>query len=203
MVWRRSVGDSNPDKRGQSTYQSDNEPRKEIAKHYKIKQDPAKVMQRSGAKNTKSVRTCSTCHGSDMRQVKHFLGQMRFTMAVPTCHGSVSRSLMYCTVCRGSGVEPGEETSKFKIPAGVEDNMQLSMKGQREIQEQREVPGRSSRHHRTKNPWDFFFLRMAPTFMPWFISINFADAALGMQSRSSHIIIGGKNQNSSEGPAKR
>lgn len=85
----------------------------------------------SGAKDASSVQTCGTCKGSGyVRQVRStFLGQMQTTTTCPTCGGRGQTVTAPCTACKGSGVVMGEETIEIDIPAGVEEGMQLSMRG--------------------------------------------------------------------------
>ncbi|MBK6545170.1 MAG: molecular chaperone DnaJ [Saprospiraceae bacterium] len=103
-----------------------------INKKIKVKkQITCKTCHGSGAKDSKSVKTCNTCNGQGyVRQVRStFLGQMQTTAACPTCNGTGQTISVACTSCRGSGMEVGEETLDIQIPAGVEDGMQLSMRG--------------------------------------------------------------------------
>lgn len=103
-----------------------------ITKKIKIKKNvPCEVCGGSGAKDANSVTTCSTCKGSGyIRQVRHtFLGQMATTAVCPACQGSGKKITHFCSACSGSGVVKGEEMIEIKIPAGVEDGMQLSMRG--------------------------------------------------------------------------
>ncbi len=85
----------------------------------------------SGAKDAKSVKTCSTCNGAGyVRQIRStFLGQMQTTTTCPTCNGTGQTIAFNCPSCRGAGLEMGEELIEIQIPAGVEDGMQLSMRG--------------------------------------------------------------------------
>ncbi|MCP3891469.1 MAG: molecular chaperone DnaJ [Bacteroidetes bacterium] len=85
----------------------------------------------SGAKDKNSVKTCNTCRGAGyVRQVKStFLGQMQTTVACPTCHGSGQMVTANCPKCKGGGRLYSEETIEIEIPAGVEEGMQLSMRG--------------------------------------------------------------------------
>ncbi|MFT5386257.1 MAG: molecular chaperone DnaJ [Saprospiraceae bacterium] len=85
----------------------------------------------SGAKDSNSVTTCGTCRGSGyVRQVRStFLGQMQTTTACPTCQGAGETITAKCNTCRGAGNMSGEETIEIEIPAGVEEGMQLSMRG--------------------------------------------------------------------------
>lgn len=84
----------------------------------------------TGAKDG-AVKTCSTCGGAGIvRQVRStFLGQMQTTAQCPSCHGTGSIVVEPCTKCRGEGRTIEEETIDIDIPAGVEDGMQLSMRG--------------------------------------------------------------------------
>lgn len=84
----------------------------------------------SGAKDSGSMQTCSTCNGGGyVRQIKStFLGQMQTTSVCPSCNGSGKMVTAKCAVCKGEGREYGEETIEIEIPAGVEEGMQLSMR---------------------------------------------------------------------------
>ncbi|MBX2817057.1 MAG: molecular chaperone DnaJ [Saprospiraceae bacterium] len=85
----------------------------------------------SGAKDKGSVSTCGTCGGSGyVRQVKStFLGQMQTTTACPNCGGQGQVVTAKCTTCKGAGTNYSQETIEIEIPAGVEEGMQLSMRG--------------------------------------------------------------------------
>ena len=85
----------------------------------------------SGAKDKSAKRTCSTCGGSGyVRQIRStFLGQMQTTTVCPTCNGNGEVITDNCTKCNGSGRTSGYETIEIDIPAGVEEGMQLSMRG--------------------------------------------------------------------------
>ncbi len=85
----------------------------------------------SGARDSNSVSVCSTCRGQGyVRQVRNtFMGQMQTTVACPTCHGAGQTITATCNKCRGEGHVSSEETIEIEIPAGVEEGMQLSMRG--------------------------------------------------------------------------
>lgn len=85
----------------------------------------------TGAKDSSSVQTCSTCRGAGyVRQVKNtFLGQMQTTVTCPACNGSGQQVTANCPKCKGQGSIAGEEIIEIEIPAGVEESMQLSMRG--------------------------------------------------------------------------
>ena len=105
---------------------------KGITKKIKVKKRiSCSTCNGSGAKDSSSVKTCGTCHGSGyVRQIKNtFLGQMQTTGMCPTCHGEGKQITAKCGTCRGEGTTMGEETITIDIPAGMEDGMQLSMRG--------------------------------------------------------------------------
>ena len=103
-----------------------------VKKKIKVKkQINCKTCNGSGAKDSNSVSTCSTCRGSGyVRQVRStFLGQMQTTVACPTCNGSGLMISAKCGTCRGEGRTLGEDTIELEIPAGVAEGMQLSLQG--------------------------------------------------------------------------
>ncbi|MEO1262173.1 MAG: molecular chaperone DnaJ [Bacteroidota bacterium] len=85
----------------------------------------------SGAKDSGSVATCSTCRGSGVvRQVRNtFLGQMQTTTTCPTCQGTGEVITASCSTCKGDGRVYGEDMIEIEIPAGVSEAIQLSMSG--------------------------------------------------------------------------
>ena len=85
----------------------------------------------SGAKDRNSKKTCNTCGGSGyVRQIRNtFLGQMQTTTSCPQCQGAGTVITSFCQTCKGEGKVMGEETIDLDIPAGVEDGMQLSVRG--------------------------------------------------------------------------
>lgn len=54
---------------------------------------------------------------------------MQTTTACPTCQGAGETITAKCSTCRGDGNVMGDETIEIEIPAGVEEGMQLSMRG--------------------------------------------------------------------------
>ncbi len=103
-----------------------------VTKKIKVKKQVAcDSCNGSGAKDASSVRTCNTCRGSGyVRQIKNtFLGQMQTTVTCPTCNGSGQTVTANCQKCKGDGRVYGEESMEIEIPAGVQEGMQLSLKG--------------------------------------------------------------------------
>lgn len=85
----------------------------------------------SGAKGGSSYSTCSTCHGSGQvtRVTNTFLGQMQTASTCPACGGEGQVITSKCTSCNGDGIVRGEEVISIEIPAGVAQDMQLSVSG--------------------------------------------------------------------------
>ncbi len=97
----------------------------------------------SGSKGGTSFNTCSTCHGTGhvTRVTNTFLGQMQTSSTCPACGGEGQVIVNKCPVCAGDGIVKGEEVITMKIPAGVEDGMQLSMSGKGNNGARNGVPG--------------------------------------------------------------
>jgi molecular chaperone DnaJ len=105
---------------------------KGVTKKIKVKkQINCDTCDGSGAKDKNAVITCSQCNGSGyVRQVRNtFLGQMATTGTCPTCSGSGTKITSSCNNCKGAGTVYGEEMIEIPLPAGVADNLQLSMSG--------------------------------------------------------------------------
>ncbi|MBX2873804.1 MAG: molecular chaperone DnaJ [Saprospiraceae bacterium] len=105
---------------------------KGVTKKIKVKkQITCDVCKGSGAKDSSAVQTCQTCRGAGyVRQVKStFLGQMQTTVVCPTCQGTGQMIKDHCVKCKGEGRVYSEETIEIEIPAGVEEGMQLSLRG--------------------------------------------------------------------------
>jgi len=105
---------------------------KGITKKIKVKKDiSCKTCNGSGAKDANSIATCNTCHGSGyVKQVRStFLGQMQTTVACPSCKGAGKTISAKCGGCHGAGTQKDFEIISIDIPAGVSDEMQLSMRG--------------------------------------------------------------------------
>ena len=103
-----------------------------VSKKIKVKkQKGCETCSGSGAKDSSSVKTCGSCGGSGyVRQVKQtFLGAMQTTAECPNCAGSGKTITANCIDCKGAGRLMDEEIVQIDIPAGVEDGMQLSMRG--------------------------------------------------------------------------
>ncbi len=85
----------------------------------------------TGAKDSHSVKTCSTCNGSGhiTKIQRTILGNMQTQSPCPTCGGEGKIITDKCPHCNGNGITRKEEVIEIKIPAGVAEGMQLSMQG--------------------------------------------------------------------------
>lgn len=85
-----------------------------------------------GAKSESDIRTCPTCHGSGQvqRVVNSLFGRAVNYEVCPQCGGEGKTVSNPCRKCGGSGVERRRETVKVNIPAGIEDGMQITVRGE-------------------------------------------------------------------------
>jgi molecular chaperone DnaJ len=103
-----------------------------VEKKIKVKkQVSCSTCNGSGARDASSVSSCGTCRGSGMvgRVVQTPFGAMQSSTTCPTCQGAGQVIKSPCNVCKGEGKVFGEETIEVKIPAGVTNDIQLSMSG--------------------------------------------------------------------------
>lgn len=103
-----------------------------VEKKIKVKkQVTCNTCNGSGARDSGSVSTCNTCRGSGMvgRIVQTPFGAMQSTTTCPTCQGAGQVIKSPCNVCKGEGKVFGEETIEVNIPAGVTNDIQLSLSG--------------------------------------------------------------------------
>lgn len=86
----------------------------------------------TGAKDGTAFHTCQRCHGTGYinRVQQTMFGAMQSESVCPECNGEGKVISEACSYCNGSGVEKKEEIVSFHIPAGVEDGMVLTMRGQ-------------------------------------------------------------------------
>jgi len=84
----------------------------------------------TGAENGE-LSTCGQCNGSgQMVQIVNTpLGRMQTSATCSGCNGQGETAASACGTCNGQGVVKKPEEVSIKIPAGVEDGMQLSVSG--------------------------------------------------------------------------
>ena len=85
-----------------------------------------------GAKNDSDIKTCPTCKGQGrIRQQTRSLFGMGYTITTcPQCNGEGKIISNPCRRCGGTGLERKRETVRVRIPAGVEDGMQITIQGE-------------------------------------------------------------------------
>ena len=85
-----------------------------------------------GTKNASDIKTCPTCKGSG--QVQHvtntIFGRTMTYSTCPQCQGEGKIVSNPCRSCDGTGLSRRRETVKIKVPAGVEDGMQITVRGE-------------------------------------------------------------------------
>ena len=88
----------------------------------------------SGAEDDHSSKTCETCHGSGVvtRVANTILGQMQTQTTCPTCGGEGKIITKKCSECNGEGIVRDDEVITINIPAGVDNDSVIPIKGQGE-----------------------------------------------------------------------
>lgn len=84
----------------------------------------------SGAKPGTQPQTCSMCKGTG--QIRQSGGWMATVRTCPACGGSGKVIKDKCSSCGGSGRVRMRRTLELDVPAGVDDNIVLSKRGQGE-----------------------------------------------------------------------
>lgn len=97
----------------------------------------------SGSKPGTSPSTCSTCRGMGQvrRSQKSVFGQFSQVTSCPTCRGKGSVITTPCDNCRGVGTERRNRKIMVKIPAGVEDSMQIRLTAEGDVGTNGSTPG--------------------------------------------------------------
>lgn len=92
------------------------------------------VCHGSGTKTGTSPIKCPTCHGTgQVTQVQStILGQMQTTRPCSACHGTGEIIKEPCENCRGKGTVRKQPKIKVKIPAGIDDNQTVVLRGEGE-----------------------------------------------------------------------
>ena len=102
--------------------------------HKKIKvprNEHCTACQGTGAKDGKAMRTCPTCGGSG--QVAVSSGFFRMVQTCSVCRGQGKIIEEACPVCHGQGSVRVTRTIDVTIPAGVDNDSRLRVRGEGEI----------------------------------------------------------------------
>ena len=81
----------------------------------------------TGAKPGTSVKTCGTCQGQGVVQMRQ--GFFSVQQTCPHCRGSGKTITDPCTPCHGQGKVKKQKTLEIKIPAGIDDGMRIRSSG--------------------------------------------------------------------------
>lgn len=115
-----------------------------VEKKIKVnKQNPCSKCNGTGAQDPSSVKTCPTCNGQGyvVHQQQSFLGTIQTQQVCPKCQGTGEIIEKKCSACHGEGTQKGEDIVSFKIPAGVQDGMALTVRGRGNAAPRGGVPG--------------------------------------------------------------
>ena len=85
-----------------------------------------------GAKSEADIKTCPTCGGQGrVRQQTRSLFGVGYTIGIcPQCQGEGKVISNPCRRCNGTGLERRRELVRVRIPAGVENGMQITIRGE-------------------------------------------------------------------------
>ncbi len=89
--------------------------------------DECNTCNGSGAKAGTSAKTCDTCHGQGVVQMRQ--GFFSVQQTCPHCRGTGKVIPDPCPDCRGQGKIKSHKTLEVKIPAGIEDGMRIRSTG--------------------------------------------------------------------------
>jgi molecular chaperone DnaJ len=84
----------------------------------------------SGAKKGTQPATCSLCRGYG--EVQQAQGVFYIRTTCPRCRGAGKTIAEYCAECGGGGRVRVKRTLQIKVPAGIDDGMQLRVSGEGE-----------------------------------------------------------------------
>ena len=96
------------------------------------RQEKCSYCNGTGAKKGSSVIKCPTCGGTgQVRQTQNtILGQVQTTRTCNECHGTGEIIKEPCEYCHGKGTIRKNPKIKVKIPAGIENNQTVVLRGQ-------------------------------------------------------------------------
>ncbi len=76
------------------------------------------------------LKVCGTCKGSGQvtQAMRTVFGNIQQQTACPTCKGQGKIPEKLCTVCDGKGTKRSTESTKLKIPAGIDDGVTIRLR---------------------------------------------------------------------------
>ena len=86
----------------------------------------------TGAKPGTNPMKCPNCQGTgQVKQVQNtILGQVQTTRTCPECHGTGEIIKEPCETCRGKGTVRKQPKIKVRIPAGIDDDQTVVLRGE-------------------------------------------------------------------------
>ena len=117
---------------------------KGVEKKLKIKKNVAcSHCGGEGTSDHNGKQTCGTCHGtgSVVTAQRSLFGMVQTQSVCPTCEGTGEVITKPCSHCKGQGTQIGEELVSFRIPAGVQEGMQLTVSGKGNAAPRGGIPG--------------------------------------------------------------
>ena len=135
----------------------------------------------SGSAPGTKPRKCTVCNGQG--QTRRIYNQNRFSTFVSlepcrTCQGQGEIIDKPCAVCSGSGKFKKNKKLKLEIPAGVEDEMTLQLRGEGEPSENGPAGDLLIRVHIRPHS---LFERLEDGHLLYNLNLKFTDLALGME----------------------
>ena len=99
-----------------------------------MRNETCDVCHGNGAKPGTTPETCQMCHGTGtIKQVQNtILGQMQTQRPCTNCHGTGKVIKEVCENCKGKGTVRKQAKIKIKIPAGIDNDQTIVLKGEGE-----------------------------------------------------------------------
>ena len=96
--------------------------------------EECEVCHGKGAKPGTSVTKCTMCNGTgQVKQIQNtILGQVQTSRTCNNCHGTGEVIKEPCEKCHGKGTLRKQAKIKVKIPAGIDDNQTVVLRGEGE-----------------------------------------------------------------------
>lgn len=106
----------------------------------------------SGAKPGTSVTKCTVCNGTgQVTAVQNtILGQVQTRRTCTACHGTGEVIKEPCDICHGKGTVRKQPKIKVKIPAGIDDNQTVVLRGEGEPRRKRRTKRRPIHYCKNK-----------------------------------------------------
>ena len=99
-----------------------------------MREEECPTCHRTKAKPGTKTSTCAACHGSGRvtQTVSTILGQMQTTKTCPECGGEGTKIEEKCPDCKGKGTIRKTVKIKISIPAGIDNDQTIVLKGEGE-----------------------------------------------------------------------